>query len=83
MKVGDFVDAKDDQGKWYESVIRYIDGTEDDKKLVIHFIGWNPKWDEKLSAMDEERIQKRGTFTKGPHRPRPKKIDVENGVECD
>ena len=73
LKVGDFVDAKDDQEKWYESVVRYIDRPEDDKKLVIHFIGWNIKWDEKISAMNEDKIQKRGTHSRGPHRPRPKR----------
>jgi len=68
LKVGDIVDAKDDQDKWYESVIRYIDGPEEDRKLLIHYIGWNWKWDEFLSALDSTRIQKRGTHSHGPHR---------------
>ena len=72
LKVGDFVDALDDQDKWYESVVKYIDGPEDDKKLLIHYIGWNVKWNEKISATNEERIQKRGTLTKGPARLRPR-----------
>jgi len=72
LKVGDIVDAKDDQDKWYESVIRYIDGPEEDRKLLIHYIGWNLKWDEFLSALDSTRIQKRGTHSHGPHRHKRK-----------
>ena len=71
LKVGDFADAKDYKGKWYESVIRYIEGAEDDRTMIVHFIGWNPKWDEKVSA--NSSILRRGTKTKGPHRPHSKR----------
>jgi len=68
LKVGDIVDAKDEEGKWYEVVIRYIEGSDDDRILYIHYIGWNTKWDEKVPASHVSRIQRRGTNTDGPHR---------------
>ena len=77
LKVGHIIDVnkpnRRSQHKWYEAVIRNIAGPENDRKLAVHFIGWPTKFDEKISAMDSSRIQKRGTFTKGPCRePRVK-----------
>ena len=69
LQVGDIIDVKDDQGKWYESLILCIEGPDDERKLFVHYIGWNSKYDELLSAVDSARIQKRGTMTKGPYYP--------------
>jgi hypothetical protein len=44
IKVGDFVDAQDSSGKWYESMVREV--TEDTVK--VHYLGWNSKWDSTL-----------------------------------
>lgn len=44
IKVGDFVDAQDSSGKWYESVVREI--TED--TVTVHYIGWSSRWDATL-----------------------------------
>jgi len=73
LKVGDIVDAKDDQDKWFEAVIRYIEGSGDESILYIHYIGWRLKWDEKIPSSDMSRIQKRGTHSDGPHRPVPRR----------
>jgi len=135
LKVGDIVDAMDEQDKWYQAFIRYIadvyeqdpeekeepvDGVNEeqdqsdkvvtpteedqsdkvvaqteekrddvvaqteekrdevvvqtdreivDRTFYVHFIGWNIKWDERLSEKSG-KIKRRGTNTKGPHRPR-------------
>merc|ERR1719411_1264915 len=73
LKIGDIVDAKDDQEKWYESVIRYIEMKQDRKLLYVHYIGWNKKWDEEIFADDFKRIAKRNSITAGPHRHANKK----------
>jgi len=41
ISVGDFVDARDSTGKWYESFVREV--TPDGVK--VHFIGWSSRWD--------------------------------------
>ena len=41
LKSGDIINAKDDRGKWYESLVRFAE----DNKVYIHFIGWNTKFD--------------------------------------
>eukprot|EP01084_Bolivina_argentea_P254776 428389_1 len=70
LKIGDIVDARDEQEKWYESVIRCIESNGEKKKLYLHYIGWNKKWDEPLEAEDVQRIAKRNTYSRGPHRPK-------------
>lgn len=45
IKVGDFVDAQDSSGKWYESVVQAV--TQD--IITVHFFGWNSRWDAELS----------------------------------
>eukprot|EP00978_Attheya_sp_CCMP212_P024303 scaffold76138_cov53-Attheya_sp.AAC.4 len=41
IQVGDFVDAQDSSGKWYEAVVKNV--TEDTAK--VHYFGWNSRWD--------------------------------------
>ncbi|ETO26124.1 ubiquitin carboxyl-terminal hydrolase 11 [Reticulomyxa filosa] len=76
FQVGDIVDGQDDQRKWYEGYVRYVgkEGTEHAGKLVVHFIGWDSKWDEWISIGEYERLAMRHTHTKGkPYRPQPQK----------
>lgn len=42
FKVGDFVDAQDQQGMWYLSYIKRI--TE--QEILIHYVNWADRWDE-------------------------------------
>jgi hypothetical protein len=44
IKAGDFVDAQDSSGKWFESVVREV--TED--TVTVHYLGWASKWDATL-----------------------------------
>ena len=48
IETGDILDCKDDQEKWYESVVRrvYPEGHDNFGKMCVHYIGWNVKWDE-------------------------------------
>eukprot|EP00980_Cylindrotheca_fusiformis_P028571 scaffold22612_cov138-Cylindrotheca_fusiformis.AAC.5 len=41
IQVGDFVDAQDATGKWYESVVKEV--AED--TVTVHFFGWASRWD--------------------------------------
>lgn len=41
LQVGDFVDAQDSAGKWYEAVVRNLH----DDFVNIHYFGWASKWD--------------------------------------
>jgi hypothetical protein len=44
LKIGDIVDAKDCDNRWYESRICRID--TDANKVLIHYFGWEDKWNE-------------------------------------
>merc|ERR1712228_704153 len=72
MQTGDIVEAKDEQGEYYESLVRFV-YPKDHKtmagKCIIHYIGWNIKWDEPLD-IDSDRICKRYTHCSKAHRPR-------------
>lgn len=41
VQVGDFVDAQDAEGKWYESVVREVSTDT----VKVHYIGWASRWD--------------------------------------
>merc|ERR1712083_475179 len=71
------VDAKDDQDKWYEAVIRNVisTGNPRNRMLFVHYIGWSTKWDELIHSGEAlDRIAARGTHTRRPHRPRPRNV---------
>ena len=44
VQVGDFVDAQDVAGQWYEAVVRKVE----EHCVTVHYVGWNSKWDAKL-----------------------------------
>jgi len=83
LRIGDIVDARDQRDEqdrwygdrwyedgWYESVIRWIEVEGNRKLLYLHYIGRDKEWDEAIYADDVNRIAKRNTNTKGPHRER-------------
>lgn len=41
IQVGDFVDAQDSSGRWYEAIVREVRPLE----LKVHFLGWTSRWD--------------------------------------
>jgi len=40
VQVGDFVDAQDIAGKWYEAIVQEVSQTT----VKIHYLGWASKW---------------------------------------
>lgn len=95
FKVGDIIDVKDENNKWYEVLIRYVfnpvtketddtsssadDNAETRVQLGVHYIGWNTKWDEKVYADDDTHVCKRHTNTSAPHRPKKKNFGGYGG----
>merc|ERR1712154_313664 len=68
--IGDIIEVRDGYGKDFESVVRYIYPNDHETmsgKCVIHYIGWETKWDETLDV-NSNRIMKRYTHCKGPFR---------------
>ena len=47
-KVGDVLEARDSEGKWYASEI--IDGKPSAGTYKVHYCGWDDKWDEWVAA---------------------------------
>lgn len=39
LKIGDIIDAKDEQDKWYEAVIRFIEMNNGNMMVYMHYIG--------------------------------------------
>ena len=50
LQPGDFVDAQDTTGKWYEAIVRDIT----DEIVVVHYAGWASRWDIKLKRRRKE-----------------------------
>mmetsp|Transcript_8792 Transcript_8792/g.21463 ORF Transcript_8792/g.21463 Transcript_8792/m.21463 type:complete len:1215 (+) Transcript_8792:406-4050(+) len=44
VQVGDFVDAQDIAGKWYEAVVKDVSETT----VTIHYLGWASRWNATL-----------------------------------
>jgi len=63
--VNDRIDAKDSEGKWYESVIRDVK----EQKIFVHFCGLPTKWDEWIER-SSDRLAKKGTHSDGPYKPK-------------
>ena len=70
LQVGDIIDCRDKQDKWYESQVIFIHPSDSDKygKCIVHYIGWHSKWDEEID-INSDRLNKRHSKTKGPRRP--------------
>ena len=49
LQVGDFVDAQDVAGKWYEAIVRQVDGNV----VTVHYAGWASRWDAKVRRRRE------------------------------
>jgi ubiquitin carboxyl-terminal hydrolase 8 len=44
VQVGDFVDAQDIAGKWYEAVVKEVSQTT----VTVHYLGWASRWNATL-----------------------------------
>ena len=52
ISVGDFVDAQDVAGKWYEA--RVTEVQED--SIKVHYMGWSSKWDTSLKRWPDSTV---------------------------
>jgi len=56
LKPGDAVDARDSEGRWFDSVVVEVEeppGT----KVKVHFKGWSSRWDSWIERDDETSLQ--------------------------
>lgn len=53
LQVGDFVDAQDSAGKWYEAIVRSIDVDQ----VTVHYFGWASKWDATVRRRADVQIE--------------------------
>jgi ubiquitin carboxyl-terminal hydrolase 8 len=60
--VGDFVDAQDSMGNWFESLVREI--SED--TIRVHYIGWASKWDANLRRTNDGTVEGVNKFCLAP-----------------
>jgi hypothetical protein len=58
MAVGDVIDAKDSEGRWFDSRIVAIEGD----RVKVHYNGWSSRWDSWVDRNDES-IQPHLTHT--------------------
>lgn len=69
--VNDDLDAKDKDGKWYESTIREVRGD----KVLIHFKGWPNNWDERID-MSGDRLAPKSMYSTGPYVSNEQALDA-------
>jgi len=55
--VGDIIDVQDTVGKWYYGIVKQVTNTH----LLIHYAGWNARWDEHL-LKTSPRLAARNTY---------------------
>ena len=48
-----FVDARDSEGRWFDSVVVEVDGS----KVKVHFRGWSSRWDTWVEKEDQSSLQ--------------------------
>ncbi len=80
LKVGDKLDAKDSEKKWY--VAEVVSNNE--RNVRVHFLGWNSSNDENLDKTDITKFAAYGKFTnKVEHRPPIRDINgAPTGEPC-
>eukprot|EP01083_Nonionella_stella_P119501 357270_1 len=68
IQIGDIIDCKDTQGKFWEAMVRkvYPKGHDKEGQIIVHYIGWSVRYD--CECMVQDYVFKRGTKTEGPHR---------------
>lgn len=52
LQVGDYVDAQDVAGKWYEAVITALDETT----VTVHYFGWASRWDSRIKRFKDSPL---------------------------
>jgi len=65
IQVGDFVDAQDSFGKWYEAVVRHVH----DKYIKVHYFGWSSKWNAKIKRFSGKQDDESLEALPGPPAP--------------
>jgi ubiquitin carboxyl-terminal hydrolase 8 len=53
IQVGDFVDAQDVAGKWYEAIVREVTDTT----VNVHYFGWASRWNATLRRRKDSVVQ--------------------------
>jgi len=62
MRKGDVLDARDRDSKWYKSEI--VQRNEDEQKVLVHFQGWDSKYDEWIPLSSSDRFAAPGRHSK-------------------
>ena len=52
IQVGDFVDAQDAAGKWYEAIVQKVT----DDTVTVHYFGWASKWNATIRRRKDSEI---------------------------
>ncbi|KAH8055863.1 ubiquitin-protein transferase [Aureococcus anophagefferens] len=76
LKAGDGVDARDSEGRWFDSVVVDVDGS----RVKVHFRGWSTRWDSWFDRDDEgfwANVEPRFALTEDWRR----QLRVGDGVE--
>jgi ubiquitin carboxyl-terminal hydrolase 8 len=53
VQVGDFVDAQDITGKWYEAIVCEVE----ENTVKVHYIGWASKWNSTLRRKKDSVVE--------------------------
>lgn len=52
IQVGDFVDAQDAAGNWYESIVKEVT----DDIVTVHYFGWASRWNGRIRRRQESKV---------------------------
>jgi ubiquitin carboxyl-terminal hydrolase 8 len=62
IQVGDFVDAQDSAGNWYEAIVRDVRPQD----MRVHFLGWSSRWDVTLPRVPTYMKQAKKKLSPAP-----------------
>ena len=62
IQVGDIIDAKDSEGRWFDSRIVEVEKDRGPGEVKVHYNGWSERWDTWVDRKDES-IQPHLTHT--------------------
>eukprot|EP00546_Thalassionema_frauenfeldii_P005026 CAMPEP_0178910418 /NCGR_PEP_ID=MMETSP0786-20121207/9088_1 /TAXON_ID=186022 /ORGANISM="Thalassionema frauenfeldii, Strain CCMP 1798" /LENGTH=943 /DNA_ID=CAMNT_0020582671 /DNA_START=199 /DNA_END=3026 /DNA_ORIENTATION=- len=60
IEVGDFVDAQDTTGNWYEAMVREVGVNH----VLVHYLGWASRWDGKIRRRNDDKEVQNGITKK-------------------
>eukprot|EP00934_Nitzschia_sp_Nitz4_P002136 Nitzschia sp. Nitz4//scaffold46_size129759//49937//53329//NITZ4_003499-RA/size129759-snap-gene-0.24-mRNA-1//-1//CDS//3329552589//2136//frame0 len=62
VQVGDFCDAQDTAGKWFEALVKEVN----QDTIVVHYLGWTSRWDATIRRRGDSPVGEQAARIRQP-----------------